>query len=248
MPEKITSRKNQLILSVCALRDKKERDVRNLFITEGKKLYHEGTQAVGRAEYIFVRDDINLKITQKENVYTVTREVYDKMSCDTSPEGILCVWKKPEPRDTKEGFYLILEGLQDPGNVGTILRCACAFGADGVILCSCADPYGQKAVRAGMGAVFKEPIFIFDTIEEAVRFAKSKCKKIYAACLDSKAEALNKIALPRECAVMIGNEGKGLSDDAISLADSNIYIPMTNMESLNAAVAASVILYQALVL
>jgi TrmH family RNA methyltransferase len=140
--------------------------------------------------------------------------------------------------------YLVLDGVQDPGNVGTIWRSADAFGADGLILCSgCADPLGPKTVRATMGAVFRLPVYECE-MERLAAALKERSIPLYATALRSDTEDLRKVKLDR-AAVVIGSEGRGVSEETLALCEKTLKIPMTERcESLNAAVAASVVLWE----
>ena len=137
-----------------------------------------------------------------------------------------------------------LDGVQDPGNVGTIWRAADAFGADGLILCSgCADPWSPKTVRSTMGAVFRLPVYE-GTLRDAAERLAAACIPLYAAALRENTEDIRDVPLD-QAAVIIGSEGRGVSDEALALCQKTVRIPMrARCESLNAAVAASVVLWE----
>ena len=139
----ITSRKNPLIQWAFSLREKKVRDAENLFFTEGFKLYEEGTALGFIPEKVFVTDS-KRDIKAKE-VFEVTKEVYDKITDEKAPEGIFAVWQKPEFKDKKKSSIILLEEVQDPGNMGTIMRTAVAFGVREIISVKGADPFSPKS-------------------------------------------------------------------------------------------------------
>ncbi len=244
---KITSRKNALVMSALDLHDKKVRDSENLFFTEGKKLYLEGLLWSGAPKTVFVTEEYyekNPDITADE-IYLVTSDVYAKISDEKSPEGIFAIFKKPEIKASGKSSLILLEGIQDPGNLGTILRTAVAFGVSEVLTVGCADVYSPKTVRSTMGAVFKIPTRSFENIDFAVEYARGVSEKIIAT-------ALHHDSIPLEetdtafATIMIGSEGRGLSERAIALADEKVIIPMENTESLNASVAAALCMYHSM--
>ena len=140
--------------------------------------------------------------------------------------------------------WLVLDGVQDPGNVGTIWRTADAFGADGLVLCnSCADPWNPKTVRATMGAVFRLPVYE-GTLGAVAERLRSASIPLYAAALREDTEDVRDIPW-NKAAVIIGSEGRGVSQEALTLCQKTVKIPMSpRCDSLNAAVAASVVLWE----
>ena len=140
---------------------------------------------------------------------------------------------------------LVLEGVQDPGNVGTVIRTANAFGMDAVILIgACADLYHPKTVRATMGAIFRQTVLEIDR-DFLSSFLKDQELPLYAAALDERAVDVRKVPLCR-AAVAVGSEGRGLSPELIAMSDQTVVIPMgPDSESLNAAVAAAVLMWEA---
>jgi tRNA G18 (ribose-2'-O)-methylase SpoU len=144
---------------------------------------------------------------------------------------------------------LLLSSLRDPGNLGTVIRSAKAFGCDEIIMSSdCADIYNPKTVRAAMGTLFKQRLSIVQSLSETVRAMTEGGYKVYAAVLDDKALPLNKLDIGKKTAFIIGNEGHGIDYDVINAAGNTVYIPMAEgVESLNAAAAAAVFMWQSIV-
>ena len=144
----------------------------------------------------------------------------------------------------KIGSAIILENVQDPGNIGTVIRTANAFGIGSVVLAgSCADHYSIKAVRASMGAVFRQRVDIVQ-IADLRSFAGSNSLRLYAAALSEKAVDIRSIDC-KGCAIAVGNEGGGLSSELMEICEGKVIIPMTlHAESLNAAVAASILMWE----
>ncbi len=241
---RITSRKNDTVKRVASLSTSKGREETGCFFTEGIKLYREAVSAGFVPTEAFVADSFSSPDEIKaETLYSVTDEVYEKMSGQSAPEGLLCVFKKFTLTPERDSCVLLLEEMQDPGNLGTVLRSAAAFGCRQVIGVSSSDVWSPKTVRATMGAIFRMPYVSFDSIDTALESVSGM--KIYAAALTSDAQDVADFDTSRAC-IMIGNEGHGLSEKALEKSHARIIIPISNVESLNASTAASVILYDAM--
>ena len=240
---RITSRQNPALKRVLSLSGSKGRAVENAFFTEGVKLRREAVSAGFIPREVWISDSYKGEKVSAETVYSVPDEVYAKISEQTSPEGLLCVFDKFELQPVKDSCVLLLEEMQDPGNLGTVLRSAAAFGCREVVGVSSCDLFSPKTVRASMGAVFKVPYRAFATLDEALEYVGKR--PLFAAALTDSATEIDKVDLSRAC-IMIGNEGHGLSRKALEKSDKQIIIPIENIESLNASTAASVILYEAM--
>lgn len=208
-------------------------------------------------------DMVSLSKPDQKNVqiYTVKDSVFDSLSKTVTPQGILCTVSKPE-HDLKEilslackndgsdttndtqSRFLILENIQDPGNLGTMLRTAEAAGASGIIMSrDCADIFNPKVIRSTMGSVFRVPFVYVEDFTGAVQELKKSDITVYAAYLHG-GESMREMQFDKKCAIMIGNEGNGLTDEAVSVADKRVFIPMAGqIESLNAAIAAAILLF-----
>ena len=250
----ITSRKNDLIVRVCKLKDKKHRQNTGLFLLCGRKLISEAVVCRVKIKYIFateknkVEAERVLPLCPGAELYFTSEDVFTKLTDEQSPDGISAVAEIPARNVSipKDSFVLICDNLSDPGNAGAVLRSARAFGAGAVVFCSgCADIYSQKVLRGAMGAVFADNIITGADTLSVITDLKNRGFKIYAAALHTSAVPLKKADLSGGCAVVIGNEGHGLSDGIISACGEALFIEMEpSCESLNAAVAASVILYK----
>lgn len=182
---------------------------------------------------------------------TVTEELFRKMSDTQSPQGILCVMKRPRYRleellSVPAPLFMVLENLQDPGNLGTIVRTGEGAGATGIILgAGTADLYNPKTIRATMGSVFRVPCVCAEDLGLAVAQLRENGVRVYAAHLGGE-RYYDSFSFREGTAFLIGNEGAGLSGKLASKADSYLKIPMEGrVESLNAAVTASVLMYEA---
>ncbi len=245
---RITSRQNEVIKRALSLSSPKGRKEYNLFFTEGMILYKEAQDAGFDPCEVFLSDSFpencreHLCFKQTVRVYSVPDSVYEKISAQSAPEGIFCVFEKFKIECTKDSCILLLEGIRDPGNLGTILRSAAAFGAREIVAVDSCDIFSPKTVRATMGALFRVPFRAFDSLSDA--FAYLNGYSLYAASLDDDAIDIADVDTSHAC-IMIGNEGHGLSREALDKSLSRVIIPIEQVESLNASVAASIILYDA---
>ena len=254
----------------------KERKKQGLFVTEGVKMFLEAPDDWIREVYLseeFIggcgntetaerkedvrEDEVSNKLSRLREktdavVETVKADVFRKM-CDTkTPQGILCVTAMPEydPAklfDRKEnGLYLVLEDIQDPGNLGTMLRAGEGAGIRGIIMSrNTADIFNPKTIRATMGSIYRVPFVYADHLAETIRTMKASGIRTYAAHLEGE-KAYDKEDYREATAFLIGNEGNGLSRQIADLADAYIKIPMLGkVESLNAAIAATLLIYEA---
>ena len=239
----IISKQNQLIKQIKALSDKKERDKTGLFIAEGVKLVKDAFlfplkiyAVVGTIEGIAA-----VGYTAGARVEEVSEEVFSYISAEKSPQGVLAVIFKPtEISGGIEGGSLFLDDVQDPNNVGAIIRTAAAAGYNTVYLTdNCADPYSPKSVRATMGGIFRVNVIhgernnLLEKIEKPLIVA------------DMGGESIDTFRFSGDFCLVIGNEGKGVSDAVRKRAKYTVSIPMENgVESLNAAVSAGILMYR----
>lgn len=247
--EIITSRSNPLLSQVRKLNSRRAaRREAGLFVAEGPKLLSEALRWDGSVTTVICAPGVQLpEMPQGVRAVEVSDSLLASIADTESPQGIvfLCKAKKLDiPNHLVGKRYLLLDGVQDPGNVGTIWRTADAFGADGLILCNgCADPYNPKTVRATMGAVFRLPVYEADLSLVTEKLADIKLP-LYATALREDTVDVRDIDL-KCAAVIIGSEGRGVSQQALDLCEKTIKIPMrARCESLNAAVAAAVVLWE----
>ena len=180
-------------------------------------------------------------------IFQVPRELMEHMSDTKNSQGILAVVRQKKYTELPGDFFLILDTLQDPGNMGTIFRTAEAAGVDGILMNrDCVDVYSPKVVRATMGAMFRMPFMVSDDLPAEIQRMKSEGVQVYAAHLRGTKNHWD-FDYRQPTAFMIGNEGNGLQDAIADLADTYLRIPMMgHTESLNAGVAASVLMYEVL--
>ena len=245
--ERITSRTNPLCTYIRKLNTSNSyRREQGVMVGEGPKLLEEALKAGAEVTLVVTAEGVSVSCPPEIRRVEVPADLLSGL-CDTkTPQGVLFLCKTPETAlpELTGGRYLVLDGVQDPGNVGTVWRTADAFGADGLILLGgCADPFSPKVVRSTMGAVFRLPVYQTHP-EELNRACKEAELPLYATALREDAEELGRADLKR-CAVVIGSEGRGISDAMLERCERTLKIPMRQRcESLNAAVAASVILWE----
>ena len=245
MEERITSRKNPLLQQVKKLlSSRKAREEAGLFAADGTKLLAEAVKYFPGLETVILSDGVEAEVPASVRVVRVPGDVMESISPMQTPQGALFLCRLPE----KTGFVpkagmLILDGIQDPGNLGTMLRTADALGVTVVLLEGCADPYSHKVVRASMGAVFRTPVVQTSWAEVSAACRAAGIPVAVTALSDRASDIRN--ADVRSMAVVIGSEGQGVRREILDAADAELIIPMTeHCESLNAAVAASIVMWQ----
>ena len=240
--EIITSRNNRLIKHIRKLTsDREYRRSSGLFFGEGPKLLAEALKAGTAIEAVVTARGVDLPGLE------VPADLLQSLCGTKTPQGALFLAKMPSlapPERLTGGRWLVLDGLQDPGNVGTIWRTADALGADGLLLVNhCADPFSPKTVRATMGACFRLPVYEMEARALPGLLERSGLP-LYATALREDTVNIKTAQLDR-CAVVIGSEGRGVSQELLELSKKTVKIPMRERcESLNAAVAAAVILWE----
>ena len=247
--ESITSRKNPLMTQIRRLVSSRSfRREQGLFLGDGTKLLEEALRWSAPLTTVVVTEGTSLPtIPDAVRVVEVPGDVMASISPMESPQGALFLSRMPDwtlPERLEGSRYLVLDGLQDPGNVGTIWRTADALGADGLLLVNgCADPWNPKTVRATMGACFRLPVYEV-TAEELPALLERSGLPLYATALREDTVDLRRAQLDR-AAVIIGSEGRGVSDRLLAQSQKTLKIPMRERcESLNAAAAATVVLWE----
>ena len=245
MEQRITSRKNPLLQQVKKLlSSKKAREEAGLFVADGTKLLNEAVRYFPGLDTVILSDGVEAEVPESVRIIRVPGDVMESISPMSTPQGALFLCKLP-PKSVfqpKPGM-LLLDGIQDPGNIGTILRTADALDIPVVLLEGCADPYSHKVVRSSMGAVFRTEV-----VQSTWAEVKASCAEagipIGVTALSPRAKDLRDSDLKR-MAVVIGSEGQGVRKEILDSADAELIIPMNpHCESLNAAVAATIVMWQ----
>ena len=251
----ITSTSNPQVKRLLQLQKKgKARNEENVFVVEGLRMFVEAPKE--RIEKVYVSESFYNKKKQEldldnRSVEILSDNVFKHVSDTQTPQGVLCVvkQKKYDLKELLEGenpHFVVLDNLQDPGNLGTIVRTAEAAGVDAVLMSKdCVDIYNPKTIRSTMGSIYRVPtIYIEDTLKLLEEFRKNDIKS-YAAHLDGK-HSYDQENYQSGTAILIGNEGNGLRDEVANSADVWVRIPMCGqVESLNAAIASSILMYEA---
>jgi len=242
--ELITSRRNAHCIHAKKLgANRAYRNEHYQFLCDGWKLLEEAIKCNAVVKSVFSSSPITLLLPESTMVYSVSSEILNSLSPLKNSQDVLFVCEKPQNQvpECKTGTHLLLDNVQDPGNVGTIIRSADAFGIDSIMLTgNSADPYNPKAVRASMGAIFRQRIYnvnLQDITQSGAKLIGTSSERHH---LDiSKANLSDSI-------IVLGNEGQGISNEISALCDYMITLPISSdCESLNVAVAASIIMWEA---
>ena len=245
METRITSRKNPLLQQVRKLlTSKKERQSAGLFVCDGTKLLQEAVRWYPGLDTVILADGVEAELPDHVKVVRVPKDVMADISPMETPQGALFLCRLPENSDfAPRPGMLLLDGIQDPGNLGTILRTADALEIPVALLEGCADPYSHKVVRASMGAVFRSPVQQ-TTWEIAQAACRGKGIPVAVTALTDKAVDIRSAQL-KDMAVVIGSEGQGVRQEILDAAQQPLIIPMNpKCESLNAAIAAAIVMWQ----
>ena len=271
--ETLTSRQNPTVKRVCALSEKKARRAQGLFRFDGVKLLREALAKRVSIRYVVLRESACDMLENElcgavaegrlgnETIVKVSDQVFEKMSEERSPEGVITVAEMLTDRHRAFGAeeareytlprgesLLIAEALRDPGNLGTVIRSCAALGIDRLLISDdCADLYSPKTVRAAMGGIFslKTDVVPTESLPDAVASLRKSGRRIYATALHERALSVGELALETGDCFVIGNEGHGLSPRLIAACDACAVIPMTEgSESLNAAAAAAICIWE----
>ena len=244
--DRLTSRKNSVIRQLRALgRERSARMEAGLFVCDGEKLLCEAIQCGAEIDTVLWAEAPAMDVPNAAHQYTAPAELVEYVSAlSHSPGPVFAIRMHSKALPETLRRVIVLETVQDPGNVGTVLRTANALGIDAVILTgACADLYSPKTVRSTMGAIFRLPVLECDLA--ALRLLLERYDlPLYGAALTDSARDLRSVSLSR-AAVAVGSEGQGLSRALLDFCDGEIIIPMQpGAESLNAAVAASVLMWE----
>ena len=245
MESYITSRKNPLLQQVRKLlSSRQERQKTELFVADGTKLLQEAVRWWDGLETVILSEGVEAELAASVQVVRVPGDVMESISPMQSPQGALFLCRLPEKTAfSPEPGMLLLDGIQDPGNLGTILRTADALNVKVALLEGCADPYNHKTVRASMGAVFRSKV-LQATWEQAYAACQNAHIPVAVTALSDRARDIRTTKV-ENMAVVIGSEGQGVRPEILQSADEKLIIPMNpQCESLNAAIAAAIVMWQ----
>lgn len=249
----ISSLDNKLIKETASLKDSKNRKKTGLFLIDGRREIDLALKAGLQMQTLFFSKDLankELKIySDQEEIIEVSEVVFKKMSYKENPDGYLAIFKQKKV-DLKQikvkdkSSYLVLEGIEKPGNLGAIIRSAEAFGVDAIIINdSPIDIYNPNVIRASEALVFFSPI-VKSEREKTISWLKENKIKSFAAATQST-KSCHEIKFPEKTAIVLGSEAYGLSDDWLKAVDEKFRIPMKNgVDSLNLSVSAAIMIYE----
>ena len=252
----ISSKDNELVKNIKKLKDKKYRDLENVYIVEGIKMVKEAILENSSIKQIIICDDCEKSdLISKEMMYEiakydciyVTNKIFKYITEVQTPQGVMAIIEKnnkDKEINYNEDIIVVLDDIQDPGNLGTILRTVDSIGLSQILVSKgTADPYNPKVVRSTMGAIYRVKVIECDNLKEALKEIKKNKFKILVTSLDDSKSVYDMKYYKK--VIVIGNEANGVEEEIVKLADEKIKIPMLGKtESLNASVAAGIILYE----
>jgi len=256
----ISSNQNTLIKDIKALKVRKYREERKEFFIEGARFLEEALKEKLQISRIFLsssfienkcnNDFLSILSSEMYDAFVLTDKLFEEISDTENPQGVLAVLKMKNYSFNEilsnNNMIIILESIQDPGNMGTIIRTADAAGFSGIVISKgCVDIYNPKVLRSTMGSIFHLPMYLSENLMETIDEMKQKGIKLFASHLSSTSSFFE-TNLTGDIAIIIGNEANGISSEIASKADSLIKIPMSGKaESLNVSVAAGLLMYEA---
>lgn len=253
--ERITAKQNQLIKDTKKLMtSSKARRDRREFVLEGVRLCSDVLHSFYKISVLLITPqciehnyDIFSKLSERAGrTVEITQEIAEKLSDTPSPQGIFCVCSIPSLNPSvEEGRFIALDNLQDPSNLGAVIRSAEALGIDGVIAYNCCDLYNPKALRASMGSILRMPVTISESLKDDLLLYQSEGFDVYGTVPVDTAEKITDIHFSKSVICVIGNEANGISPEVKQVCQRLITIPMKGRaESLNASVAASITMWE----
>lgn len=251
----ITSLTNPKVKQLIQLRNRsRARREADVFVVEGIRMFQE--IPVEKVKEVYVTESFLKKYKQEEKLKqlryeVVSEEVFAKMSDTMTPQGVFCVvscfhYTLREVLGGENPLVLALEDIQDPGNLGTMLRTAEGAGVTGIVMSKgCVDIYNPKVIRSTMGSVYRMPFYVAEDLGDTLEDMKKQGFSVYGAALGDNTE-YTEVSYAGKSAILIGNEGNGLKDETLTKVTKTVLIPMAGqVESLNASVSAAVLMYEA---
>lgn len=248
----IDSTSNKIVKHTKKLLERSGRKEHMQFVIEGKRLVCDAAQNGADIEYILCEQGTDISMPDGICTYELSHKAFSALKTTVNSQGVLAVVNMPERgsfdiADSNKCLYIYLDGIADPGNMGTIIRTADACGADGVVLSeNCVDIYNPKVVRSTMASIFNVPVYFDNAGRDYLKKMRESGVKIISGSLQGN-KSIYDIDFKTKCAVVVGNEANGITDDVINLSTELVKIPIIGKaESLNAAVACAVMSYERL--
>ena len=247
----ITSRENKIFKTAMLLKTARGRSENGMFIVEGIRSVRDAISKNARLFCVIEKDGVKTDIEYTCPVYTFAPKLFDNIAETVTPQGVMAIIfaQKHSLEDIAmrgRDCVIMCEALQDPGNIGTVIRTAHASSLGGVVLTKgCCDLYNPKIVRSTMTGMMSLPVVQNVTATETVKFFREKGYRVIAGALTDYATDLYETSMEGKCLIVIGNEGNGVTEETLSMCDNVVKIPMENdAESLNAAIAGAVMMYE----
>lgn len=239
--KEITSVNNELIKDTAKLKEKKYRNQTGLFLVEG---YHLIEMAKDYLQTVFVSKKNDYGIIKGVDYILVNEDIINKLAQTINPQGIIGICKQKEDMNISSNTVIMFDNIQDPGNAGTLIRSALAFGYKDIILSEdSVDIYNDKVIRSSQGGIFKVNL-IYRSLESEIKNLRNMGYHIYGTALNN-ATPMRKITFNKKNVIILGNEGNGIRDNILKLTDENIFLEMNkDIDSLNVGVAGSIIMYE----
>ncbi len=253
MESLITSRDNKYVKLAKSLCTKQGRDKEGMFLIEGYRNVRDASQKGAKIEFVLVSDKCNydLSVFKNHKMFTLAPRIFDYVSDTVTPQGVIAVCRMENIEFSHielddKSLVVVCENLQDPGNAGTIIRTADAAGAKAVIMAKgCVDIYNPKVTRSVMSSLFSIKVVQGKNMDSVFGYLKNNGFKSVAGALTGKSVDLFDSDMEGRCALFIGNEGNGLTDETVKRCNITVTIPMLGgAESLNASTAAAVMMYE----
>lgn len=248
----IDSTSNKIIKSTKKLLERNGRKEAEKFIIEGKRLVNDAVSGGADIEFVLVEQGTEISLSKNILTYELSHKAFSALKSTVNSQGVIAVARMPHkadfsPSEKDNCLYIYLDGVSDPGNMGTIIRTADATGADGIVVsASCVDVYNPKVVRSTMASIFNVPIYFDDAERSVLKKMKKSGIMVISGSLSGE-KSLYDVNFKQRCVAVIGNEANGITNEVIEQSDILIKIPIIGKaESLNAAVACAVIAYERL--
>lgn len=240
----ITSSENQLFKKLKKLQQKKYREKEGAFIAEGRKIIESRSDSLA----IFVNQDREEELSpalKEMEYYLLPKQLFNELSTQENSQGVIAIFPIPEPAVIKSADIIALDKIQDPGNMGTIIRTADAAGYKDIILIEgCVDIYNEKCVRSSMGSIFSLN-FLFMNQQEFLDYIKAEKYKLITTALEDDSIDYRKLKVSNKNCIVFGNEGNGVSPEILNQSSEKVIIPIYgSAESLNVSIAAGILMYK----
>lgn len=246
----ITSRENKIYKLAVKLAARSGREHFGLFAIEGVRSVADAVKKGAEIEHLIICDGFSCERIPCRNAYVFAKKLFCELSGTVTPQGVIALCRIPKTTlddiSDKFGCAVLCDGVQDPGNIGTIIRTAHAAFCGGVVLAhGCCDLYNPKTVRATMSSIFSVPAVCRVSAAETIAHFRSRGYKIICGALSPKSKNLYETDISGKTLIVVGNEGSGVSEETAALCDESVIIPMRgDAESLNVSAAATVMIYE----